>query len=161
MKRVIAFACAVAVLLPVTVDAQTSDTARVSVLAVVDSAMARINRGEMAKLPDLMIAEALTYAVSSAGDATRYMIRSTAASRQMTQTGIWTERGFNPDVKISGRLAVVWLPYDFYIDGRWSHCGIDLVTLVRIGQEWKIASFGWTVEQPPACSAHPDGPPKR
>jgi hypothetical protein len=70
------------------------------------------------------------------------------------------ERGFRPTVLVSGPLAVVWLPYDLYVNGSWSHCGIDAFTLVRNAGAWKIAALAWTVEQPPACERHPDGPPR-
>jgi hypothetical protein len=56
-------------------------------------------------------------------------------------------------------LATVWLPYDLYVDGAWSHCGVDVFSLLRVDDEWKILTMGWTVEQPPACDGHPDGPP--
>jgi hypothetical protein len=63
-------------------------------------------------------------------------------------------------VKIAGRLATVWLPYDFHIDGKWSHCGVDAFTMLKVGEQWRIAVLAWTVEQPPACRPHPDGPPQ-
>lgn len=41
-------------------------------------------------------------------------------------------------VKIDGPLAVVWAPYKFYYNGKFSHCGVDSFQLVRINGEWKI-----------------------
>ena len=54
---------------------------------------------------------------------------------------------------------MVWLPYDLYVDGEWSHCGVDTFTLVHTEAGWRIASMAWSVGQPPACQPHPDGPP--
>jgi hypothetical protein len=56
---------------------------------------------------------------------------------------------------------MVWLPYDLYLDGKWSHCGVDVFTLVRQEGAWRIATMAWSAEQPPVCEPHPDGPPKR
>ena len=43
------------------------------------------------------------------------------------------------------------MPYDFYIDGKWSHCGVDAFTMLKSDGRWRIASLSWSVEQPPAC----------
>jgi len=51
-----------------------------------------------------------------------------------------------PTVLVHGPIAVVWGEYDFWIDGEFSHCGIDLVDIAKVGGEWKIANFTWTVE---------------
>ena len=61
---------------------------------------------------------------------------------------------------VSGAVAVVWLPYDFYVEGAWSHCGVDVFTLVRVETGWRIASLAYSVQQPPECRPHPDGPPQ-
>jgi hypothetical protein len=41
-------------------------------------------------------------------------------------------------VKIDGPLAMVWAPYKFYFDGKFSHCGVDSFQLVFINGQWKI-----------------------
>jgi hypothetical protein len=56
---------------------------------------------------------------------------------------------------------MVWMPYDLYMDGTWSHCGADVFTLVKSGTAWRIATLAWSAEQPPVCEKHPAGPPKR
>lgn len=71
------------------------------------------------------------------------------------------ERMWNPTVRIHGRVADVLAPYDFYQEGEFSHCGVDLFQLVETSEGWVVVSVIWTVEQPPACELHPDGPPPR
>jgi exopolysaccharide biosynthesis protein len=41
-------------------------------------------------------------------------------------------------IKIDGPLAIVWTPYNFYFNGKFSHCGVNSFQLVRINGEWKI-----------------------
>ena len=53
----------------------------------------------------------------------------------------------NPTVLIRGPIAVVWGEYEFWIDGEFSHCGVDSADLVRMDGKWKIANFMWTVEK--------------
>lgn len=41
-------------------------------------------------------------------------------------------------IKIDGPLAIVWTPYNFYYNGRFSHCGVNSFQLVRFEGTWKI-----------------------
>ena len=138
--------------------AQSDD--RTAVVAVADSALAAISRNDFVALSDLMIEGATVVATSMRDGVAQAQVSSRADWRTRTSSTRWTERGWNPTVHLQAGLAVVWLPYDFYIDGRWSHCGIDTFTLVKRGEHWLIASLAFTMEQPPACERHPDGPPK-
>jgi hypothetical protein len=148
------------VILSAPLTAQSPQADRNAVLAVVDSAMKRISRNDFAALADLMLDEGMTYRVATAGDPTRYGADSREATARVVPHQNLTERGFDPVVTISGRMASVWLPYDFHIDGKWSHCGVDLFTMLKVGERWRIAVLAWTVEQPPACRPHPAGPPR-
>jgi hypothetical protein len=41
-------------------------------------------------------------------------------------------------IKIDGPLAIAWIPYKFYYEGKFSHCGVNSFQLVRINGQWKI-----------------------
>jgi hypothetical protein len=41
-------------------------------------------------------------------------------------------------VHIDGALASVWTPYQFYLKGTFSHCGVNSFQLVRINGVWKV-----------------------
>lgn len=69
------------------------------------------------------------------------------------------ERIWNPDVRVHGAIATVWAPYDFWIDGKFSHCGIDAFDLVKTASGWRIAGGVFTVE--PKCEPSPLGPLKQ
>ena len=68
------------------------------------------------------------------------------------------ERMWAPVVQVQGRIASVWTPYDFHIDGRFSHCGIDTITLLRTDAGWRIAGLLYTVQRT-GCAPSPLGPP--
>ena len=131
-----------------------------AVIAVADAALAAITRGDMAALTDLMLPEAITVSTGTKAGVPRYRVRTRAEERAVTPRGSVTERGFRPEVRVNGTVAMVWYPYDLYLDGKWSHCGVDVFTLVRTEKEWRIATMAWSTGQPPACEKHPDGPPK-
>jgi hypothetical protein len=61
------------------------------------------------------------------------------------------ERFWAPTVLVRGGIAVVWAPYEFWIDGKTSHCGVDAFNFIKVDDEWRIANAMWTVE-PDACA---------
>ncbi len=69
------------------------------------------------------------------------------------------ERMWNPEVRIRGFIASVWTPYDFWTDGKFSHCGIDAFDLVKTEEGWKIAGGTYTIES--KCEPSPLGPLKQ
>lgn len=138
-----------------------SAAARAEVLAVVERSLERISEEDMAGFADLMLEGA---AVASAGVSPRtgesfHRIRTREEIASGTPEADLVERGFDPEVRIDGPMATVRLPYDFYRDGEWSHCGVDVFTLLRVEEGWRIATVTYTVQQPPECRRHPDGRP--
>jgi len=130
-----------------------------AVLAVADQALDRISDEDSVGLTDLMIPDAVLYRGSFQDGHYQVRVISWSEARAMAPRGDVVERGFNPTVLVTDTTAMVWYPYDYYQDGKWSHCGVDTFNLVRTDDGWKIASMSWSVEQPPACQRHPDGPP--
>lgn len=137
---------------------RAADEASARVLA--DTALAAITRGDFAALADLMLDEGRTFSARENAGAIRYGSRTRAQERETKVTGTIAERGFDMQVRVSGPLATVWVPYDLYRNGQWSHCGVDAFTLLKVGGQWRIASLVWSVEQPPACFKHPGGAPR-
>jgi hypothetical protein len=41
-------------------------------------------------------------------------------------------------IKIDGPMAIVWTPYRFYHNGKFSHCGVNSFQLVKLNGVWKI-----------------------
>ncbi len=62
------------------------------------------------------------------------------------------ERIHNPHVRIDHDLAVVWAPFNFFIDGKLDHCGRDLFSLTRKSGKWQIAALAATTRKD--CSAN-------
>jgi hypothetical protein len=61
------------------------------------------------------------------------------------------ERYWSPTVLIRGGIAVVWAPYEYWINGKTSHCGVDVFDFVKTGGGWRVSNSMWTVE-PNACA---------
>ena len=56
------------------------------------------------------------------------------------------ERMWAPVVSRRGPIATVSAPYEFQVNGKTTHCGVDMFSLVRDETGWKIASLMWTQE---------------
>lgn len=53
-------------------------------------------------------------------------------------TEIYDERITFDLIKIDADLAMAWTPYQFYVNDKFSHCGVNSFQLVRLNGEWKI-----------------------
>jgi hypothetical protein len=69
----------------------------------------------------------------------------------------WLERIWNPKVLEQDTVAVVWAEYDFHLDGKFSHCGIDSFQMLKTRSGWKIAGISDT-RQTSGCKPSPLGP---
>ena len=150
---------AFAALAPYSISAQAADP-RAAVIAVADSALAAITRGDAIALTDLMVPEAVIFPTSTRDGVSSYRVRTREAQRTASLKGA-VERGFKPVAMVNGAVGMVWMPYDLYLNGVWSHCGADVFTLVKADGKWSIVSIAWSAEQPPVCEKHPSGPPAK
>ena len=50
----------------------------------------------------------------------------------------WYEEIWNLEIKIDDDLAQCWCQYAFYLDNKYSHCGVDAFYLHKEDSEWKI-----------------------
>lgn len=52
--------------------------------------------------------------------------------------GVWNEKISNLEIRIDGGLAQCWMDYSFYLDEKFSHCGVNAMHLIHDGNSWKI-----------------------
>jgi hypothetical protein len=55
-----------------------------------------------------------------------------------SQAGDLDERFTISKILVDGSMASVWVPYQFYYKGNFSHCGVNSFQLAKINNEWKI-----------------------
>lgn len=51
------------------------------------------------------------------------------------------ERLTSYDIKIDGEMAIAWTPYEFYLNDKFNHCGVDVFTLMHTEKGWKIVGI--------------------
>jgi len=57
----------------------------------------------------------------------------------------YDERIVYGTIKIDGDLACVWTPYQFFLGDQFSHCGVNVLQLMKTADSWKIISIVYTI----------------
>jgi hypothetical protein len=123
-------------------------------LAVVDAYMHEISANDLAAMDARQTAEGMTYRIIPRPDGGWDVVaRSNAywVAPERADDHSYRERYWSPTVLMRGGMALVWAPYEFWIDGQTSHCGIDAFSFAKIDGVWKVSNSMWTVE-PSACA---------
>ena len=135
---------------------EATPSQREVILATVDSFFAAMTRHDTVASRAVLFPGAMFYhlvpgrQVGATSDTAYY--RSIASQRLGLQERIW-----NPTIWVHGPMAQVWTRYDFHVDGKFSHCGVDSFSLLQSGTSWKIVSITYTIE-PTGCPESPLGP---
>lgn len=139
--------------------AQAVDADSKAAIAVADSVLAALTSGDSATLARLTLDSAVVGGVGVRDGVERVFLRTWGLYINRTGPSTFTERGFDPTARVQDHVAMVWMPYDLYVGERWSHCGVDVFTLLKSEGRWRVGAVLYTIEQPPACRKHPAGPP--
>lgn len=73
---------------------------------------------------------------------------------QTKHRGALRERIWNAKVTVQDDIAQVWAPYDFHLDGRLSHCGIDRFSMLRSDGSWRAAGVSESMQKA-GCAPSP------
>jgi hypothetical protein len=93
-----------------------------------------------------------TWAVKEEVDSIRISVRSfeDRLKKFINPAYVIQERALDVEIKIHKQVAMAWVPYELDISGTFSHCGVDIFTLVKGNDGWKIATLTFTME-PDGC----------
>jgi Domain of unknown function (DUF4440) len=81
------------------------------------------------------------------GQPNLHVYNSAAFAKLIVESkGVLKERMYKPETLVSGDLAQVRGRYGFYVDDRFSHCGMNSFHLMRTADGWKIVSAASTIE---------------
>jgi hypothetical protein len=120
-----------------------------AILAVVDKFMDAISNNDSALMSEIRAKEGFEVVTRTGQDGTP-VVRRRVFDPGAVSKGTSRERYWDPIVHVRGAIAVVWTPYEFWSNGKTSHCGIDVFDLYKEQGAWKISHAMWTVE-PDAC----------
>lgn len=123
-------------------------------LATMDRYLAAISADDLAGMASLQTPDGMTYRARTVPGGAMEVIAHPNSywvdpARKDGRTR--RERYWSPTVLVRGSIAVVWAPYEFWVDGKSSHCGIDVFNFAKVDGAWRVANAMWTVE-PEACA---------
>ena len=146
---------------PVLAQAASSDTDKAAVTAAVQALFDAMAAKDSQKALALVIPDGQLQSVRKTdGPAVaRGRTLEAFANGLATQKAPMLDRMWNPEVHVTGPIASLVARYDFHLDGKFTHCGTDIFTLVKTAEGWKISGGIYTVE-PTGCEPSPLGVPK-
>ena len=50
----------------------------------------------------------------------------------------WEEQLLSYHIQIDVNMANVWTPYEFYLNNKFSHCGVNSFQMFNDGEQWEI-----------------------
>lgn len=50
-------------------------------------------------------------------------------------------------ILVDHEIATAWVPYEFYLNGKFTHKGVDAFILVKVGEEFKIQSLLYNLQK--------------
>jgi hypothetical protein len=62
------------------------------------------------------------------------------------------EKPLNIEIMVHNDIAVAWVPYTLSLSGKFSHCGVDVFTLLKTIHGWQIINLTYSLE-PDACNS--------
>jgi hypothetical protein len=135
--------------------------AQTELTEVAHTFMAALSDRDVARLDGMLAPGATLYSVREGEGGTVYGVRTREEFLEGLSAGgdRFLERIWDPVVEVRGRTGMVWAPYDFHLNGAFSHCGIDVLTLLRLEEGWKVTSITYDVVRE-NCEASPLGAPE-
>lgn len=145
---------------PITAISAQSVNEEAAIIATIDALFEGLRKQDRAGLEAITVPGSLNISSSpdNAGEVRLTVLGYQELITALSRAGAARiERYWDATVLIQGSIAVFWAPYDFHIDGKFSHCGIDSFQLVKQEGKWLISNLSWTREVE-NCPESPLGP---
>lgn len=145
--RVLAAVLALGAFSTFSAPAMAQDDSNARILETVDTFLRSINERDASLMASVTIPDGSVTAIRLQPD--RNLRRTRTFADDIARIGEGSESlnevYWDPTILVSGDIAVVWAPYSFDINGRRSHCGIDVFNLARIDKSWIIVGVQYTL----------------
>ena len=125
-----------------------------AVLAAVDAFMETLTTNDIELRSSLQTTDGMTYVSVKRPDGTWRVVgrpNSVFLNPPGEDAPKTVEKYWDPVVFIRGPLAMVWNPFEFWVDDKTSHCGVNMMQMVKTDGTWKLANTMWTHEPPETC----------
>ncbi len=136
-----------------------SDPDRLEVTRLAYEFMEALSSRDVQRLDQMMAPHARLFSIREGEEGADYRVRTREEFLEgLAQEGPeFVERIWEPVVELKGRIGMVWAPYDFHVSGELTHCGIDVLAFLKMGEGWKVTSITYNLVTDD-CPVSPLGP---
>lgn len=113
-------------------------TEEMQIKANINSLFDGMKTSDSTKISNAFSKTAVLQTIAKNGEVKNENIKDFALSISKAVKGSLDERVTFSNILIDGNLASVWTPYEFYYQGKFSHCGVNSFQLVKVNDEWRI-----------------------
>ncbi|WP_306551105.1 nuclear transport factor 2 family protein [Daejeonella sp.] len=96
----------------------------------------------------ILLKDGQTWAISEKDGTVKYSMRqfSDRLKTFVNPAQIIQEKTLSSKVMIHKQIAMAWVPYTLDISGKFSHTGVDVFTLLKTSEGWKISTLAFTMD---------------
>lgn len=127
---------------------QTVENEVESVKGVVNQFFESLEKQDTVLLKEVAFMEGQIWTVNNTVSPAKHRMRFFSDDlKSFNSKNFYHEEAYRMEIKIHEGMAMAWVPYEFRLDGNFSHCGVDVFTLVKRGEKWKIINLSYTVDK--------------
>ena len=120
----------------------------VAVETVVNQFFQALEKQDTVLLKKVAFMEGQVWTVNNTVSPARSRMRFLSEDLQsLISKNTYLETPLAVEVKIHKGLAMAWVPYEFRLNGEFSHCGVDVFTLIKNEDAWKIVNLSYTIDK--------------
>jgi hypothetical protein len=96
----------------------------------------------------ILLKDGQTWAISEKDGSVRISMRqfSDRLKTLVNPASVIQEKTLSSQVMIHKQIAMAWVPYTLDISGKFSHTGVDVFTLLKTSEGWKISTLAFTMD---------------
>ena len=127
---------------------QTEETEIAAVETVVNQFFESLEKQDTVLLKEVAFKEGQIWTMNNTVSPARHRMRFFKDDlKSFNSKNSYHEEAYSMEVKIHEGIAMAWVPYEFRLNGAFSHCGVDVFTLVKKEEKWKIINLSYSIDK--------------
>ncbi|MFZ6025168.1 MAG: nuclear transport factor 2 family protein [Bacteroidota bacterium] len=132
-----------------TTHAQTSDVSgEKAIKETINSFFLSLEKQDTVLFKSVVLIDGQIWRVSNASNPKKYDVRDFRADiNKLISKNKIKEIPHRFEIKIHSGIAMAWVPYEFRVNEKFSHCGTDIFTLIQTSTGWKIVNLSYSIDK--------------
>jgi hypothetical protein len=126
---------------------QQDNSEEKAIIAVINQFFVSLEKQDTVLFKQLVFTEGQIWRINNKRDPASHSVRYFKDDlKTFDPEKVLQEKPLSFDIKVHEGIAIAWVPYEFRVNGRFSHCGVDTFTLIKVGANWKILNLSYTID---------------